>query len=208
VSKSKPKPMLRWYKGPRPSATISPENDGRPVLQTAWLRPKDEPGEWSLQTTNSFVFALLPVRVDADERLRERAAAHSCGAVPLPPKALLELERSRTAETFAIFEDDGSVTVGDTTFHPPDCWPSGKTEEGFPELVGSFPDPEALRREPKERFEMGFSASLLRDAAAAMGQAKVRLIIDTSSPNVMFFFEALEGYGSAEAIIMPVRINA
>lgn len=206
--KKKPKPTLVWRKGPRPSAVTSPERDGRPVLQTAWLRPLEEAGSWSLQATNSFAFVLLPVHVEGDEPLRERAASYGCGAIPLPLKALLELEAGRASESFAVFESDGSVTVGDTTFHPPVEWPTGKNEEGFPELVGQFPDPEKLRREPKEKFEVGFNPALLASAAAAMGQKNlVRMVIDTSSPNVMFFFKAAEGYGEAETIIMPIRLN-
>lgn len=177
------------------------------MLQCAWLRPTEKSGVWTLQITNTFVFVVIQVFVENEEPLRARAEAAECGAVPLPPKALLELERSRAHQTEAYFEADGSVTVGDTTFHPPAEWPQGTDDAGYPEPIGSFPQVDRLKRTQKKTYEIGLDVDYLKAAAVAMGDTRLRLIVDVEAQNVVFYVRPLNSdVDSREALMMPIRL--
>lgn len=206
----KVKPTLIWPRGAKVIGNVTtPRGDGRVVLETAWLRPMDQDGKWWLQATNSYVFLGLQVNVENERKLRERATAGDAIAIPIPPKAILALERS-PAVAAAYFEEDGSVTVDDVTYRQPQSWPGGKGEDGFPEVPGQFPDMEKLEPEQKDGnvYEIGVDADLLLKLARSMGSKKVRLKFDTTKNLSPFWVEPL-GVESenTKGFQMPIRLN-
>lgn len=201
------KPTLVWPTGLRVSKITVPKSAGRVVLATAWLLPTEEDNKWTIQATNSFCFCRTPVLIENEAKLRKRVAA--VDAIPLPPKALAALEAGAVIGC-AYFEDDGSVTVDDVTYHPPEEWPEEKGDHGFMVNPGQFPAMEKL--EPTQLktaiYEIGFNAKILHNLARAMGTETVRCTFDTETTLRAFYVSPIgAGRDEAKGMLMPIRLN-
>lgn len=202
---SKLRPTLIWPTGLRLSNITVPKRDGRVALETAWLRPTEEDNKWTLQATNAYCFARVPVTIDNEAKLRERVVEDQ--AIPLPPKALAALEAGPVVGA-AYFDDDGSVTVDDVTYHPPNYW--APAEDGLPATPGQFPDMAKLEpvQEKQSVFEIGFDADILIRLARAMGSKQVRVEFDTATTLRAFYVYPLgAGRDQAKGMLMPIRLN-
>lgn len=210
------KPEIIWMRDGKLSAVMGEAE--RPSLHGVWLRPEHTDGEWMMWATDSYVMCWKKLVITNDGPLRERAAHPSQkGAIFVPPRAIMELEKSRRL-TSAQFEEDGSVTVGDVTFHLPH--PSlfltiadieGRREalEGLPDQPTPIPAPSKFAETKREKeFKVGLDTKYLGNAAKAFGTTRLVFTLDAKSPLAPVGIRP-QGIveGGSEGLVMPMRLN-
>lgn len=208
------KPSMQWMKDGKLSAVMGPAD--RPSLNGAWLRPERSDGEWLMTATDSYVMCWKKVVINADGPLRERAQHPSQkDAIFVPPRAVHELEVSREY-TFAEFEEDGSVTVGDVTFHLPEpgaviSFETGQQKferEGRPFQPTPIPSPSKWEAEREQEFQVGMDVKLLGSAARALGNTRLKFTFDAKNPlGPVGLSSQLKYNPGAAGLLMPMRLG-
>jgi hypothetical protein len=207
------KPILHWMKHKGKLSTVA-GHDGRVALEGAWLRPERSPNEWQMTATDSYAMVWVKCNIEHDEPLRERAEHESQQGIFIPARALVELERSRDPATM-LFEEDGSVTVGDITFHLP-SWRivqgflGGDRErelDGRPDQPKAIGGPDKFQTPNESPFSVGLSSTILASVARSLNSPTVKLTFDTENALAPVGIHPLMNPDGGQAIQMPVRLN-
>lgn len=195
-------PILRWDDQRCKLSSVTSSDDLRPSLTAPWLRPTRKKGAWLMMATDSYAMAIVPVTVEDDDSLRERAR-NSGGSVYFPFRALRELETKKFA--YAKLHSDGSVTVGDVTFHQPSFDRTPKVKGPFPTQPAGLPDPSKLTPKVEKPLEVAFNAKMLRSLSAGLGTERLRLTFDPSNNLAPVTVTPL-GADEPRGLLMPINI--